>query len=79
MIIFSSENPLIDLEVFNDLHIVALCHKNIEIYDSNDGQCVQVLNNDVTKDFNRKFLSKGKNRIFAVLSNKKDEKAKDFS
>ena len=79
MIIFSPENPLIDLEVFNDLHIVALCQKNIEIYDSNDGQCVQVLNNDVTKDFNRKFLSKGKDRIFAVLSNKKDEKAKDFS
>ena len=78
MIIFKPENPLIDLEVFNDLHIVALCQKNIEIYDSNDGQCVQELNTDISNDFNKKFLSKGNGRIFAVLSNKKDEKAKDF-
>ena len=39
MVPFSPEHPLIDLEVFNDLHIVALCEKNIDIYDSNDGQC----------------------------------------
>ena len=79
MVLFNQEHPLIDLEVFNDLHIVALCEKNIDIYDSNDGQCVQELNTDNNSGENiKKFLSKGNNRIFVVTSNKKDEKSKDF-
>ena len=79
MINFKQEHPLIDLRVFNDLHIVALCEKSIDIYDSNEGQCIQELadSNNFSESF-KKYLAEGDNRIFAVTSNKKDEKSKDF-
>ena len=80
MLNFNPEDPLIDLEVFNDLYIVALNTNNISIYDNNDGQCVQNLNIDNnSQDFKKKFLTKGNNRIFVISSNKKDEKEKNFT
>ena len=79
MISFNPEISMIDLEVFNDLYIVALNTKTIDIYDINDSNPVQELNieND-TQGFTKKFLSKGNNRIFVISSNKKDEKDKNF-
>ena len=79
MVSFNQAHPTIDLALFNDLHIVALCEKNIDIYDSNDGNCVQELNieNNFADSF-KKFLTVGNNRILIVTSNKKDEKAKDY-
>ena len=80
MLNFNPEDPLIDLEVFNDLYIVALNTNNISIYDNNDGQCVQNLNIDNnSQDFKKKFLTKGNNRIFVISSNKKEEKEKNFT
>ena len=79
MVFFKQEHPLIDVAVFNDLHIVALCEKNIDIYDSADGNCVQELNpeNNFSESVKR-FLTVGNNRILVVTSNKKDEKAKEY-
>ena len=80
MVSFSQTDPLIDIEIFNDVHIVALCEKNVFIYDSNDGQCIQELSTDSNySEFNKKFLSKGKNSIFIITSNKKDEKSKEYT
>ena len=79
MVPFEQE-PLLDVGIFNDVHIVALYGKRIGIYDSNDGLCVQNLKcNETSSDFTNRFLSKGKNKIFVITSNKKDEKSKDFS
>ena len=79
MVFFKQEHPLIDVAVFNDLHIAALCEKNIDIYDSADGNCVQELNteNNFSESVKR-FLTLGNDRIIVVTSNKKDEKAKDY-
>ena len=78
-IVFDPNEKVINLEVFNDLHIIALYSKNICIYDYNDGQCVQKLNIDNNFiDFKQKTLIKGNERYFVISNNKKDEKAKDF-
>ena len=81
MIIFNPDDPLIDLGVFNDLYIVALNRKSINIFDINDGQMVQDLNIDTNsnQEFIKKFLSRGNNRIFVVSTTKKDEKEKNFT
>jgi len=73
MIIFNPDDPLIDLGVFNDLYIVALYSKSINIFDINDGQMVQDLNIDTnsSQKFIKKFLSRGNNRIFVVSTTKK--------
>ena len=79
-IVFDPNERVINLEVFNDLHIIALYPKNICIYDYNDGQCVQELNIDNNfADFKQKLLLKGNERYFAISNNKKDEKSKDFT
>ena len=70
---------LIDLEVLNDFHVFVLTEKNIMIFETNEGQLMQTLNIDNNSpEFNKKFLSLGKNKVFFVTSNKKDEKSKDF-
>ena len=76
---FDPNEKIINLEVFNDLHIIALYSKNICIYDCNDGQCVQELTLDNNfSDYAKKSLTKGNERFFVISSNKKDEKSKDF-
>ena len=76
MIILSQEMKIIDLAIFNNIYIVILNEKTINIYDSNDGQCIQELSID-TKDVSKKLLlSKGENSIFALSSCKKDPKDK---
>ena len=73
-----ANGPLIvDIEVLNDFHIVALSEKNIMIFENNEGQLMQTLNID-SPEFIKKFLLLGKNKVFALTSNKKDEKTKEF-
>ena len=72
-------NKIEDLEVLNDFHIVALSPKNIYIFESKEGQCMQTLTIDNNApEFKKKFLVQGKNKVFVATSNKKDEKSKDF-
>ena len=73
-----ANGPLIvDIEILNDFHIVALSEKNIMIFENNEGQLMQTLNID-SPEFIKKFLLLGKNKVFALTSNKKDEKTKEF-
>ena len=73
------EPSVIDLEVLNDFHIVALSKKNIEIFENNEGQLMKTFYIDKdSPEFSKKFLAQGHNGIFIITSNKKDEKAKDF-
>ena len=70
---------VVDLEVLHDFHIIALTQKNIMIFENNEGQLMQTLDIDNNSpEFNKKFLALGKNKVFAITSNKKDEKSKDF-
>ena len=70
---------VVDLEVLHDFHIIALSQKNIMIFENNEGQLMQTLDIDNNSpEFNKKFLALGKNKVFAITSNKKDEKSKDF-
>jgi hypothetical protein len=72
------DDPLIvDIEILNDFHIIALSEKNIMIFENNEGQLMQTLDID-TPEFIKKFLLLGKNKVFAITTNKKDEKSKDF-
>jgi hypothetical protein len=78
-LVFEQNDPLISLEVLNDFHIVALSPKNIYIFESKEGQCMQTLTIDNNApEFKKKFLVQGKNKVFVATSNKKDEKSKDF-
>ena len=78
MINLNQSDPFIELEIFNDLHIISLHEKSIGIYDFNDGQCVQELTTDTSDIPVEKFLSKGGKSIFLISINKK-EGAKDGS
>ena len=69
---------IVDIEILNDFHIIALSEKNIMIFENNEGQLMQTLNIDDSPEFIKKYLCLGKNKVFALTCNKKDEKAKDF-
>ena len=68
---------IVDIEILNDFHIIALSEKNIMIFENNEGQLMQTLNID-SPEFIKKFLLLGKNKVFALTTNKKDEKSKEF-
>ena len=73
------EPSVLNLGVLNDFHVVSLSKINIEIVDNNDGQLMQTLNIDnKSPEFKKIFLAQGQNSVFALTSNKKDDKTKDF-
>ncbi len=72
MINLNQTDPFIELEIFNDLHIISLHEKSIGIYDYNDGQCVQELTTDTSNIPVEKFLSKGEKSILLISIYKKE-------
>jgi len=71
-------DPMIELNIFNDLYIISLNQKSLAIYDYNDGQRVQELTTDTSHSPYKKFLAKGQKGIFVVSITKTEEKPGSF-
>ena len=71
-------DPMIELNIFNDLYIISLNQKSLAIYDYNDGQLVQELTTDTSQSPHKKFLAKGQKGIFVVSITKIEEKPGSF-
>ena len=67
-------DPMLELNIFNDLYIISLNQKSIAIYDYNEGQCVQELTTDTSKTPFKKFMAKGQKGIYVISITKTEER-----